>query len=436
VRERAGATRNGTGVLSIPVERATLPNGLRVVLSHDPAVPVVAVNLWYGVGSRNEPEGRTGFAHLFEHMMFQGSANVPKNRHFELVERAGGTLNASTWFDRTNYFETVPSHHLELALWLESDRMGWMLPAMDQEKLDNQRDVVKNEKRQRYDNQPYGDWDERVQRLVFPREHPYHHTVIGSMDDLDAATLDDVASFFRTYYVPSNAVLTVAGDFDPDRVLDRVAAYFGDIPGGAPLPPIPGKEDVEPLLGGTVRDDVTADVPLPRVIMAFRIPTYASPGFTTAEVARSVLGTGRASRLYRRLVRERRVAKDTMSYAFPLLSGAAMLLVWATGFPGAPVPDLEAALAEEVEALADAGDGEVERAVAVLETDLVRTLEQAGNRADLLSMFQLYFSDPGRLNREVERLRGVSAADVRRFAAERLGPANRAVVTYRPRGAP
>ncbi|NJD20605.1 MAG: insulinase family protein, partial [Gemmatimonadetes bacterium] len=292
------------GILSVPHERHRLPNGLRVVLSHDPSVPVVAVNLWYGVGSRNEPEGRTGFAHLFEHMMFQGSANVPKNRHFELIERAGGALNATTWYDRTNYFETVPSHHLDLALWLESDRMGWMLPALDQEKLDNQRDVVKNEKRQRYDNQPYGDWDERLQRLVFPPAHPYHHTVIGSMEDLDGATLEDVAAFFRTYYVPRNAVLTVAGDFDPAAVMDRVAAWFGEIPSGGAIPPLPGSPEVEPLIGSTVRDDVVADVPLPRGIMAFRIPPYASGDFPVAEVARAVLGTGRASRLYRRLVRE------------------------------------------------------------------------------------------------------------------------------------
>jgi predicted Zn-dependent peptidase len=420
--------------LSIPVDRRALSNGLRVVLSHDSSVPVVAVNLWYGVGSRNEHEGRTGFAHLFEHMMFQGSAHVPKNRHFELVERAGGSLNATTWFDRTNYFETVPSHHLELALWLESDRMGWMLPAMDQEKLDNQRDVVKNEKRQRYDNQPYGDWDERLQRLVYPADHPYHHTVIGSMEDLDAATLEDVAGFFRTFYVPNNAVLTVAGDFDPARVMDQVAAYFGDIPRGDAIPTIPGRTEVAPLIGSTVRDEVVADVPLPRVIVGLRIPPYASADFTRAEVARAVLGTGRASRLYRRLVRERRVAKDVVSYAFPLLSGAAMMLVWATGYPGASLEDLEAALVQEIEGLADAEEREVERAVAVLETDLVRGLEQVGERADLLSMFELYFDDPGRINRELDRLRSVTAADVRSFAAAYLGADNRAVVTYESTG--
>jgi predicted Zn-dependent peptidase len=418
--------------LSIPFERHVLDNGLRVVLSQDHSVPVVAVNLWYGVGSRNEPPGRTGFAHLFEHMMFQGSQHVPKNRHFELVERAGGTVNATTWFDRTNYFETVPSHHLELALWLESDRMGWMLPAMDQEKLDNQRDVVKNEKRQRYDNQPYGDWDERIQALVFPKDHPYHHTVIGSMTDLDAATLDDVASFFRTFYVPNNAVLTLAGDFDRDEALLRVQEYFGEIPEGAPTPAIPGDSTVPPLIGETVRDHVTGDVPLPRVILAHRISPYSSDDFAAAEVARAVLGTGRASRLYRRVVREQRVAKDVVSYAFPLLSGASMLLVWGTGYEGASVVQLEEAMAAELEGLTDAEPHEVERAIAVTATDLVRSLERAGDRADLLSMFELYFDDPGRLNHELDRLRAVSARDVRNFAAERLGPDNRAVVSYEP----
>ncbi len=419
--------------LFVPVERHRLDNGLRIVLSHEPSVPVVAVNLWYGVGSRNEPEGRTGFAHLFEHMMFQGSEHVPKNRHFELVERAGGSLNATTWFDRTNYFETLPSHHLELALWLESDRMGWMLPAMDQEKLDNQRDVVKNEKRQRYDNQPYGDWDERVQALVFPQDHPYHHTVIGSMGDIDAATLDDVASFFRTFYIPNNAVLTVAGDFHSGEALELMQRYFGGIPAGDPVPELPGNSELPGIIGETVRDHVVADVPLPRVIVAFRIPPYSSDDFAVAEVARGVLDIGRASRLYRRLVRERRVAKDTVSYAFPMLTGASMLLVWATGYPGASHEELEQALLEEIEGLATVEAAEVERAIAVTETDLVRAIEGAGDRADLLSMFNLYFDDPDRLNREMDRLRAVTPEQIRAFAETRLGSDNRAVVVYEPK---
>jgi predicted Zn-dependent peptidase len=418
--------------LSIAFERHTLDNGLRVVLSPDRSVPIVATNIWYGVGSRNEPAGRTGFAHLFEHMMFQGSAHVPKNGHFELVERVGGVLNATTWFDRTNYFQTVPSNDIDLPLWLESDRMGWMLPAMDQEKLDNQRDVVKNEKRQRYDNQPYGDWDERLQKLMYPETHPYHHTVIGSMEDIDAATLDDVKSFFETFYRPSNAVLTLAGDFDAKDALARIERWFGDIPAGAPIPPLPGDPHLAPTLGGTVRDHVVSDVPLPRVIMAFRVPAYASPDFAVAEVSRALLGMGRASRLYKRLVRERRAAKSIVTYVFPLLTGASMLLVWATGFEGSDPAVLERAMVEEIDALAEAHQDEVDRAIALTETDLVRTIEHVAERADLLSMFELYFDDPGRVNTELERLRAVSVDQIRAFAATLLTDDNRAVLTYEP----
>ncbi|MBM4183759.1 MAG: insulinase family protein [Gemmatimonadetes bacterium] len=419
--------------LHVPFERHRLANGLKVVLSPDRTVPIVAVNLWYGVGSRNEPTGKTGFAHLFEHMMFQGSAHVPKNKHFELIERVGGTLNATTWFDRTNYFDTVPSHHLELALWLESDRMGWMLPAMDQAKLDNQRDVVKNEKRQRYDNQPYGDWDERLQAMMYPPEHPYHHTVIGSMEDLEAATLQDVERFFTTFYVPNNAVLTVAGDFDRDQALALIGRYFGEIQSGGALPPIPGTIDLPAKLGATVRDHVVADVPLPRVIMAFRTPPFSADDFATAEVARALLGMGRASRLYRALVRERRVAKSVVTYIYPLLTGGSTLLTWATGYPGADLDALEQALSEEIEGLADADQAEVDRAIALAETDLVSSLERVATRADLLSMFELYFDDPGRVNSELDRLRAVTVDQVRAFARERMGADNRAVLTYEPR---
>lgn len=420
--------------LHIPFERHTLDNGLRIVLSQDRTVPVVATNLWYGVGSRNEPKGKTGFAHLFEHMMFQGSAHVPKNKHFELIERVGGTLNATTWFDRTNYFETVPSNDLALALWLESDRMGWMLPAMDQEKLDNQRDVVKNEKRQRYDNQPYGDWDERLQALVYPESHPYHHTVIGSMEDIDAASLDDVADFFKTFYRPNNAVLTLAGDFDRNDALRQIDRWFGEIEPGPPPPPLPGDPDVAPVIGSTVREVVESDVPLPRVIMAFRIPTYDAPDFGAAEVARGVLGMGRASRFYRRLVRERRIAKSVVTYAFPLMTGASMLLVWATGMPDGDPDALEAAMSEELAALTSVEQDEVDRAIALTESDLVRALERVAERADLFSMFELLFDDPGRLNRELDRLRAVSLDDIRAFVENRLGPDNRAVLTYVPEG--
>ena len=419
-------------MLNVPVERHRLSNGLRVTLSLDHSVPIVGVNLWYAVGSRNERPGRTGFAHLFEHMMFQGSANVPKNRHFELIEQAGGSLNASTWFDRTNYYETLPSNHLELALWLESDRMGWMLPAMTQEKLENQQEVVKNERKERYDNQPYGDWDERIQALAFPSSHPYHHSVIGSMEDIGAATLEDVAEFFQTFYVPNNAVLTLAGDFDSDSALDLIERYFGEIPSGASIPPLPGEVEIPAVMGDTVREEVVADVPLPRVYLAVRVPPITAEGFHTAEVAAMVLGGGKASRLYRSLVREKRVAKDVLAYLFPLQTSASLLLFWVTGYPGADPETLERALLEELEGLASVGQGELDRAVALTETHLMRNLQQVGGRADLLSMFDQTFDDPARLNTEVDRVRAVTRSQVQDFGGEFLGPENRAFLTYIP----
>jgi zinc protease len=419
-------------VLKIEFQRHVLSNGLTVVLAPDRSVPVVAVNLWYGVGSRNERPGRTGFAHLFEHMMFQGSAHVPKNKHFELVERAGGSLNATTWFDRTNYFQTLPSHHLDLALWLESDRMGWLLPAMTPDKLENQRDVVRNERRQRYDNQPYGDWDERLQRMVFPDDHPYQHTVIGSMEDLAEASMDDVAEFFETFYVPNNAVLTLTGDFEAEEGLDRVDAWFGEIPRGEVIPPVPGRLEPGAVIGDTVRDEVQARVPLPRVYMASRIPPFTEAAFYAADVATAVLADGDASRLYRRLVREEKLAKDVVSFAFPLITGRSFMTSWVTGYPDSDPTELESALVRELEGLADASDREVRRAVALAETRFLRRVEQLASRADLLSMYQQLFNDPGRVNDEVDRLRAVTAQDVREFAGTTLGPDNRAILTYLP----
>jgi len=418
--------------MDLECERHTLANGLRINLSPDPRVPVVAVNLWYEVGSRNEPAGLTGFAHLFEHMMFQGSANVPKNRHFELVEKAGGSLNATTWFDRTSYFETVPSHHLELALWLESDRMGWMLPAMTQEKLDNQRDVVKNEKRQRYDNQPYGDWDERIQMMVFPDTHPYQHTVIGSMEDIDAASLDDLTLFFQTYYSPNNAVLTVCGDFDPPQALKMIQRQFGDIERGADPPPVPGETDIDLRIGATAWEEVTAKVPLPRVYVASRIPTFTDPRFHTAEVAGEILGSGRASRLYRTLVREQKVAKDVGGYVFPLDTGVSMALVWATGYADGDPAALQRAVMEAIDGLEDVRQEEVDRAVARAEMRFVQEVEEVEERADLMSMFTQYFDEPLRVLGEVERIRAVTPGDVSAYARQVLGRENRAVLTYLP----
>ena len=421
-------------MVRIPFETHRLDNGLRVVLSRDPSVPVVAINLWYGVGSRNERPGRTGFAHLFEHMMFQGSAHVPETAHFALIEQAGGSLNGSTWLDRTNYFETLPAHYLELGLWLESDRMGWLLPAMTQEKLDNQRDVVKNERRWRVDNQPYGDWDERIQAMVYPPDHPYHHSVIGSMEDLDAATLEDVEAFFRTYYAPNNAVLTLCGEFDPAEARDLIERYFGEIPRGPEVPPLPGRTEIPPLIGEEVRQRVEQDISLPRVYLAYRIPPYGDDGFYAAAVASYVLAWGKASRLYRSLVRDRRLAQDVVAYAFPIVVGSAMLVLWSTARPGVEPECLERALLEEIEGLADVQDPEVERAIHLIETRRLIDLQRVDERADQLSMFTMLFDDPDRINTELDRIKAVTTADVRRFAERFLGADNRAVLWYVPRG--
>jgi zinc protease len=416
----------------IGFERYRLDNGLRVVLSRDASAPVVAVNLWYNVGSRNERPGRTGFAHLFEHMMFQGSANVPEMAHFALIEQAGGSLNGSTWLDRTNYFETLPAHYLELGLWLESDRLGWLLPAMTQEKLDNQRDVVKNERRWRVDNQPYGDWDERLQALLYPSSHPYHHSVIGSMADLDAASLEDVEQFFRTYYAPNNAVLSLVGDFEPERARALIERYFGEIPHGPPVPPIPGESALPATLGGAVSETVAQDISLARVYQAYRIPPYGSVDFYPALVASYVLGWGRASLLYRTLVRERPLAQDVVAYAFPIVLGASMLVVWATARPDASVDELERVLSEQIEGLASVDDADIERASALIEARHLADLQTVDERADQLSMYTTLFDDPGRINTELARVRAVDAAAVRAFAERQLRADNRVVLRYVP----
>jgi zinc protease len=420
--------------MNIDFERYTLANGLRVILAEDHANPVVAVNLWYNVGSRNERPGRTGFAHLFEHMMFQGSENVPDTAHIAHIERVGGSMNGSTWLDRTNYFQTVPAHWLDLVLWLESDRMGYLLPAMTQEKLDNQRDVVKNERRQRVDNQPYGDWDERIQALVYPPDHPYHHSVIGSMEDLDAATLDDVTEFFRTYYAPNNAVLTLCGDFDRDRARASIEHHFGGFPRGPESPPLPGNPEVGARIGDEIRQTVDADVALPRVYLAYRIPPFGDPGFFPADVAANMLATGKSSRLYDRLVRERRVAQDVVAFAFPIVTGSAMLVVWATGRPEISPEELERELVAEIDTLraAEPSEADVDRALAGIESRHVFGLQQVGERADQLSMYATLFDDPDRVNREMDEYRAVTTGKIRRFALDYLGADNRVVLTYRP----
>jgi predicted Zn-dependent peptidase len=406
---------------------------LRVILSHDDRAPIVAVNLWYAVGSRYEKPGKTGFAHLFEHMMFEGSAHVAKGEHFSLLQSIGGSLNATTWLDRTNYFETVPSHELELPLWLESDRLASLLTAMTQEKLDNQREVVKNERRWSIDNQPYGTWDEKLQELIYPESHPYHHSTIGSMADLDAASLADVSDFFASYYAPNNAVLTIAGDFDRPVALALVEKYFGPIQANPAIPPAPSAE-IDPIIGAEVREIVPDRVPLPRVYAAYRMPAFGTDGFDALEVAVDLLGTGRASRLYRTLVRERQLAQDVTIFAFPFIGGATMFTMWVTARPGIGHEALEEALFAEVDLLAAEGptDDELERVRNLHAANVESSLERIGERADRLSMYACLFDQPERVNSEVSRYLAVDAARIRDAMAASIRPDNRVVLTYVP----
>ena len=420
--------------MQIPIETFKLDNGLFITLSEDHTTPIVAVNLWYHVGSANERAGRTGFAHLFEHMLFQGSASVGANEHFELVQRAGGTLNGSTWLDRTNYFETVPSNQLELALWLEADRMGYLLPAMTQQKLDTQRDVVQNERRWSMDNQPYGSWWERLPALCFPPNHPFHHSLIGSMSDLDAASLEDIEQFFATFYTPDNAVLSITGDFDRAEARRLVERHFGPIPRGRGKPPLPDMT-LPPTMGGPLREVVPDDVVLPRLFLAFRSPVFGSDEYYAASVCGAILGLKKGSRLHRRLVRERQIAAEAQSFTYDLAKGSDLLVLDVMGRPETSSEELERAVHEEVDRVCDDGvtAEEVARAVTLIETELIIALQSAGDRADKLSLFATYFGDPSLVNVQAARYRTVTSEDVSAFARARLGEDNRASLLYVPR---
>jgi zinc protease len=420
--------------MQIPIETFRLSNGLFVTLSEDHTAPLVAVNLWYHVGSANERPGRTGFAHLFEHMLFQGSVSVGANEHFELVQRAGGTLNGSTWLDRTNYFETVPSNQLELALWLEANRMGYLLPAMTQQKLDTQRDVVQNERRWSMDNQPYGSWWERLPALCFPESHPFHHSLIGSMRDLDAASLQDIERFFTTYYTPDNAVLSITGDFDRDDARRLVERHFGPIPPGSGKPPLPDMT-LPPTIGGPLREVVPDDVVLPRLFLAFRSPVFGSEEYYAASVCGAILGMKKGSRLHRRLVRERQLAAEAQAFTYDLTKGSDLLVLDVTARPETTSGELEHAVEDEVDRIHADGitADELARAVTLIETELIVSLQSAGDRADKLSLFATYFGDPSLVNVQASCYRAVTVEQVNAFARARLGPSNRASLLYVPR---
>jgi zinc protease len=414
-------------------ERHALANGLRVVLHPDPTHPLVTVNLWYHVGSKNERPGHTGFAHLFEHMLFQGSEHVGTNEHFRYLQQVGGVANGSTWYDRTNYYETLPAHHLDLGLWLESDRMGFLLPAITQENLDTQREVVLNERRQRVDNQPYGRAGELLHEMLYPDGHPYHWPVIGYAEDVAATTLDDVRSFFRTYYAPNNAVLTLAGDFTPAAALARVEHFFGDLPAG---PPVPAVASSLPPPGDRRRAVVADDVRLPRVYFAFRAPAYGERLWYAADLLSAVLAGGKSSWLYRDLVYERQIAQDVAAYVNPY-EVVATFLVIATARPGVAAEAIEEALRGHLAraAAAPPAAADLERVRNRVLTEYYSGLQKLESRADQFSQFTTYFDDPGGVEREAERYAELTAEDLMEFAGGWCTEAGRVEVVFVPRSA-
>jgi len=414
---------------AIAFEKYTLPNGLEVILSEDHRLPLTAVNLWYHVGPANEVKGRTGFAHLFEHMMFQGSRHVPSDQHFKILEGAGASqINGTTDFDRTNYFETVPSNQLELALWMESDRMGYLLDKVDRAAFTNQKDVVRNERREG-ENQPYSMAEEAMFHQLFPSTHPYYASVIGSHADIQAAELDDVKAFFKQYYTPNNASLAIVGDIDKDATKKLVEKYFGPLKRGPDVPPI---SVTTPPIPTERRQVVTDKVELPRVYMAWITSPIYKPGDADADVAASVLGGGKSSRLYKRLVYEQQIAQRVVTQQFSLMLGS-VFDIEVTARPGHTAEEIERAIDAELDAFRREGpqDAEVDRARNSIETGLVQGLESLGGFggvADRLNMYNHFLHDPGYLASDLARYQAVTPASVRQFASSQLGANARVVI--------
>jgi len=406
----AGALEAQT--LKVPTETFTLPNGLRVVVHEDHAVPLVAINVWYHVGSGREVQGRSGFAHLFEHMLFQGSEHVGDDKHFAIVQEAGGTANGSTNADRTNYFELVPSNFLETALWLEADRMGFLLQALTQAKLDNQRDVVKNERRQNYENRPYGMTSIKIGELLYPSDHPYHWPTIGYQEDLTAAALDDVKSFFSQWYNPNNASLVIAGDVKTADAKRLVTRYFADLPAGPKPAPLTVKA---PVLEADKREVIEDRVTLPQISMAWHTVPLWAPDDPALDVAAEILAQGKTSHLYQRLVYQEQSAQNVSAFQFSREKAGAFQMS-AQAREGFDLTHMEKAIMEEIARLAKDGPTEEEMTAAKnnAESRSVFALQAMLGKADRINSYMTYRGMPDLFNEELENVRKVTAADVKR----------------------
>jgi len=415
-------------------EKYTLSNGLDVILHEDHSIPIVAVNVWYHVGSKNEKPGRTGFAHLFEHMMFQGSEH--HNVLFdEGIDKYGGSNNGSTGDDRTNYWENLPSNYLEKALWLEADRMGYLLPALTQERLDNQRSVVMNEKRQNYDDQPYGKVRGIIREMMYPADHPYSWIPIGKMEDLAAASLEDVKGFFREYYTPNNASLCVAGDFDPDQAKAWVEKYFGTIPPG---PPVDRMETWIPVLTEEIRVSLQDKVQLPRLYLAWHTPPYYAPGDAEFDLLAGILASGKSSRLYKSLVYDKQIAQSVSAYQSSREIGSTFHIT-VTAKEGHTLEEIENEVNRIVDDLLTNGftEEELTRAKTGWEAGFVRQLQNVGGfggRADLLNSYNTYLGDPGMLRWDKNRYTDATAEDIMSYARKYLKKDARFVAYVNPQG--
>jgi zinc protease len=419
--------------LNIAVTRHRLGNGLDVLLHEDHTCPIVAVNLWYHVGSKNERPGHTGFAHLFEHLMFEGSEHYDRG-YFQPLQGAGASLNGSTNADRTNYWEVVPTNALELALWMESDRMGFLLPALTDAKFSNQRDVVLNERRQNYENRPYGLAAMAMLAALFPADHPYHWTTIGEIADLEAVGLDEVRAFFQRYYHPGNASLALAGDIDPDAALALVRAYFEPIPGGPRVEPVRASA----ALDREVRLRLEDRVELPRLYVAWLTPAMFAETDAELDLAADLLANGKTSRLYRRLVFEERIATDVSASQNSREIGSFLQLA-ATAAPGHPLAELEQAILEEIARLAADGptDDEIERGRAQAESQFMFRLQTVGGfggKSDQLNAYNVFVGDPAYFDRDLARYQDATAASVRLAVARYLRPDRRVTLSIVPRG--
>ena len=412
-----------------------LDNGLDVLVHEDRGCPIVAVNVWYHVGSKNETPGRTGIAHLFEHLMFEGSQHYDRG-YFHPLQEAGAALNGSTNADRTNYWEVVPKNALELALWMESDRMGFLLPALTPAKFDNQRDVVLNERRQNYENRPYGLAGMALMGALYPHDHPYHWLTIGSAEDLRAASLDDVKGFFQTYYRPCNASLAIAGDVDTDEALLLVMDYFGALDGGNGPPPVRAPQP--PPLAGEIRLLHEDRVELPRLYLAWHSPALFADADAELDLVADLLSSGKTSRLYRSLVYEHRIATEIAASQNSREAGG-FFQVAATAAPGRTLAELDRAISREIDAIATTGPttSEMERGLAQAEAHFIYRLQTVGGfggKSDQLNAYNVFLGEPGFFERDLARYRRVTPDALTRAAAHWLRPARRVALSVVPIG--